>query len=99
MELVRFGQSYTIKAQDDFHTVDSTEPASKRVQVHFHHFGRGHDRRSVFGVNLRWQDLEAVLKAFSDMGHPRAIKLRNALDLANAVEGAGWQATDKSASS
>jgi hypothetical protein len=99
VELARFGQSYTIKARDVFHKVDNTEPASKRVQVNFHNFGRGPDRRSVFGVTLRWPDIEAALKAFSDMGHPQAIKLRNALDLANAVEEVGWQATDKSASS
>jgi hypothetical protein len=99
VELVRFGQSYTAKAQDVFYKIDNTEPTYKRVQVSFHEFGRGFERTSTFGVNLRWNDLEAALKAFSEMGHPEAIRLRNALDLANAAEEAGWQASNKSASS
>jgi hypothetical protein len=32
------------------------------------------------------------------MGHPEAIKLRNALDLAKAAEEAGWQASNATAS-
>ncbi|WP_159012676.1 hypothetical protein [Bradyrhizobium sp. S69] len=99
MELVRFGQSYKTKSQDEAYNVDNVDPAAKRVQIQFRSFGRGPERRSEFGVNLRWQDVEAVLKSFSDMGHPEAIKLRNALSLANAAEEVGWLASDKSASS
>jgi hypothetical protein len=99
VELVRFGQNYKTKSQDDIYNIDNTEPASKRIQIQFHNFGRGPERRSEFGVNLRWPDVELALKCFSDMGHPKAIKLRNALNLANAAEEAGWQASDQSASS
>lgn len=98
MELVRFGQSYKAKSQDVFYNVDNTEPAFKKVQIPFRSFGRGYERTSDFGVNLRWPDVEAAIKAFSEMGHPEAIKLRNALNLANAAQEAGWQATDDSAS-
>ena len=99
VELVRFGQSYKAKSQDVFHKVDNEEPAFKKVRAQFYSFGRGVERTSDFSVNLRWKDVEAALKSFSEMGHPKAIKLRNALDLANAVEEAGWQASHQSASS
>jgi hypothetical protein len=99
VDLVRFGQSYKTKTQDGIYNVDHIEPDSKRVQIHFRNFGWGPERRSEFGVNLRWEDVEFALKRFSDMGHPEAIKMRNALSLASAAEEAGWHASDKSASS
>jgi hypothetical protein len=99
MELVRFGQSHKTKTQDVFYNRDNTEPANKSVEIQFRSFGRGYERTSDFGVNMRWQDVETAIKSFSEMGHPEAIKLRNALNLASAAEEAGWQASDQSASS
>ena len=98
MELLRYGQSFKVQARDTFKKVDNPEPDHKQVRVNFLSFGRGYERKSAFGVNLRWQDLESAIKAFSEMGHPEAIKLRNALDLAKAAEQAGWQASDTSPS-
>lgn len=98
MELFRFGNSYTRKARTDFIGVDSSDADAKLVQMNFFNFGRGHERTSDFGVILRWADIEDAIKAFSDMGHPGAIKLRNAISLASAAEEAGWQAADTSQS-
>jgi hypothetical protein len=98
VELLRYGQSFKTQARNMFSKVDSPEPASKQVRVNFLGFGCGYERKSAFGVNLRCQDIEAAIKAFSEMGHPEAIKLRNALDLAKAAEEAGWQASNATAS-
>lgn len=99
MELVRFGRSYTAQSQDAFYRIDNMEPAHKSLQVTFHSFGQGYERSSAFGIFVRWQDVEAAIQAFSEMGHPDAIRMRNALDLASAVERAGWRSTQQSASS
>ncbi|MCP3372516.1 hypothetical protein [Bradyrhizobium cajani] len=98
MELLRYGKSYKAKSRNEFYKIDNTEPAHKQVRVNFLHFGRGYERTSDFGVNLRWLDVAAAITAFSEMGHPEAIRLRNALDLAKAVEEAGWQPTNETAS-
>jgi hypothetical protein len=38
---------------------------------------------------MRWHDIESAIESFSEMGHPKAIELRNALNLARAAEEAG----------
>lgn len=98
MELFRYGNSYTRGARDDFAPVDHPEPELKQVRANFLNFGRGYERTSDFGVNLRWPDIEEAIKTFSEMGHPDAIRLRNALNLAKAAEEAGWKASDCGAS-
>lgn len=98
MELLRYGQSFKVQSRDVFNKVDSDGPFSKMVRVNFMNFGRGYERKSAFGVNLRWQDVESAIQAFSEMGHPEAIKLRNAVHLAKAAEDAGWKANNSSPS-
>lgn len=98
MELLRYGQSYKVQSRDVFNKIDSSGPFPQMVRVNFLNFGRGYERKSAFGVNLRWQDIEAAIKAFSEMGHPEAIKLRNAVDLAKAAEEVGWKASNDTAS-
>ncbi|WP_338688885.1 hypothetical protein V5279_24980 [Bradyrhizobium sp. 26S5] len=98
MELLRYGQSYKVQSRDKFNKIESTGHFPPMVRVNFLDFGRGLDRKSAFGVNLRWQDIESAIKAFSEMGHPDAVKLRNALDLANAVEEVGWKPSDETKS-
>jgi hypothetical protein len=87
-----------VQARDVFDKVDNPEPTFKEVRVNFLSFGRGYELKSAFGVNLRWPDVESAIKAFSEMGHPEAVKLRNALDLAKAAEEAGWKASNATAS-
>ncbi|WP_439399336.1 hypothetical protein ACRQ5Q_18370 [Bradyrhizobium sp. PMVTL-01] len=95
MELMRYGQSYKIQSRNEFNKVDSPDPA---LRVDFLNFGRGYERKSAFGVNIRWQDVESAIEKFSEMGHPKAIELRNAIDLARAAQEVGWQASNTSPS-
>ncbi len=98
MDLIRWGQAYQNKPHDEAYRIDDADPANKRVSLSFRGFGRGWERKSEFAVNVKWSDVQIAIQAFSKMGHPEAVKLRNALDLARAVEEAGWKG-DPSASS
>ncbi|UPJ24252.1 hypothetical protein [Bradyrhizobium sp. CW1] len=94
MELLRYGQSFKVQSRDVFKKVHSDGPFPNMLRVNFMNFGRGYERKSAFGVTLRWQDVESAIQAFSEMGHPEAIKLRNAVHLAKAAEDAGWTAAN-----
>ena len=94
MQLLRYGQSFKQQTRDEFNKV----PALMEVRVNFLSFGRGFERKSAFGVGLTWNDIEAAIKTFSEMGHPKAIELRNAANLAAAAKEAGWQASDEAGS-
>lgn len=98
MELLRYGNASKAQAGEEFKRIDSSLPFQKKVRVNFLHFGHGSERTSDFGVDLRWRDVMAAIKEFSEMGHPGAIKIRNALDLAKSAEEAGWRPDNSTAS-
>ncbi len=99
MELLRYGNARKVQAGEEPRKIDAVLPFRQKVRVNFRHFGHGNERTSDFGVDIRWRDVVAAIKEFSEMGHPEAIKIRNALNLVKAVEDAGWQANNTTASS
>lgn len=61
------------------------------VVARFDRFGGGTHRKSDYEVLSEWQDVEELIAKFCDAGHPEAIFLKTARELAAAVEAAGWQ--------
>jgi hypothetical protein len=49
-------------------------------------FGASSERFSDFEVSLKWSDVEALIRVFSDKGHLEAVRLERARKLATAVE-------------
>jgi hypothetical protein len=90
MELIRWGNSYTRKEANNCDLFDEAEPDAKRGHLDFRGFGRGSERNSSFSVEIKWADIEVAISNFAQLGHPEAIRLRNALSLAAAAEEAGW---------
>ena len=61
------------------------------IQVDFNRFGRGAERRSDFTVKINWIDVRGFIREFIEMGHhPDAKYLQRILQLAKAMENAGW---------
>jgi hypothetical protein len=56
----------------------------------FNRFGAGAHRKSDYEVLSDWQDIEAIIAKFCEAGHPAAIELDRARQLAKAVKAAGW---------
>lgn len=52
------------------------------VDVKFTYFGEENESRqkwSHFLVGMDWQDVEALIAKFQEMGHPKALRIKNAL--------------------
>jgi hypothetical protein len=58
----------------------------QRVYNHFSNFGSGLQNTNLFRVSLEWSDVEAIIAAFVEMGHPKAARLERAKRLSTAVE-------------
>lgn len=67
------------------------EPSVVTVVACFNRFGGGNYRKSDYEVLSDWEDVEAMIAKFCEAGHPEAIALKKARELARAVKGAGWQ--------
>ena len=71
-------------------TEDESFPDDARARVYFRRFGRGEKRRPSFAVEVNWIDVRALVRAFIEMEHSEALHLQEILQLAKAVESAGW---------
>jgi hypothetical protein len=60
---------------------------NEHIHTHFMRFGTGSENANDFRVSLDWPDVEAIIRTFSQMGHPEAVRLERARKLAVAVEG------------
>jgi hypothetical protein len=63
---------------------------SPHTRTHFKRFGNG-ARRSDFEVVSHWENVEQLIGLFCNAGHPQAIEIRDALKLAAAARGSGWE--------
>ena len=61
------------------------------VVARFDRFGGGINPKSDYEVLSEWQDVEELILKFCQAGHPEALKLQAARQLADAVKSAGWQ--------
>jgi hypothetical protein len=66
------------------------DPSTLTVVACFNRFGAGAHRKSDYEVLSDWQDIEAIIAKFCEAGHPAAIELDRARQLAKAVKAAGW---------
>ncbi len=78
------------KWEDDFVEYgirpNKDDPSEGTAHIDFRKVGSGTDNFSWFQVSLKWADVEALMEAFSKMGHPDARRLARARKLASAVE-------------
>jgi len=56
--------------------------------------GGGQHRKSDYEVLSEWQDVEDLIAKFCEAGHPEALAVQEARQLAAAVKGIGWKAPD-----
>ncbi len=54
--------------------------------INFEKFGNGPDNFSYFKVLLTWKDVEAIIDGMADKNHSQALRVRHALQLAQAIE-------------
>jgi hypothetical protein len=89
------GGKYLAKESDDLKAsalkLFSDAPAIPVVVARFGRFEGGTNRRSDYEVLSEWQDVEEMILKFCQAGHPEALKLQAARQLADAVKTAGWQ--------
>jgi hypothetical protein len=91
MKLIRFGQSYLARESDSALLIEDSDPQRWKMRRDFRAFGHGEERTSDFAVLLTWSDIHDAIIHFALDGHPEAMKLCRARDLAEAAETAGWQ--------
>ncbi len=91
MQLNRYGQRFHHKAEDSRHQCNDDHPDEKSVRATFRWFGWGSERTSDFGVDVKWTDVESLIRDFAQMNHPEAIRLQNAAKLAALIEESGWR--------
>jgi hypothetical protein len=70
----------------DFKTSRSDDATQSTVYLDFEKFGRGSENFSWFRIIAGWDDVEQLIEAFAKLGHPKAVRLRRAHQLAAAVE-------------
>jgi ABC-type branched-subunit amino acid transport system substrate-binding protein len=66
------------------------EPPEQVVVAKFKRFGGGEHRKSDYEVLSTWQDVKAIIAKFSETGHPEAVSLQRALELAKMLKQMGW---------
>jgi hypothetical protein len=89
MRLKRLGANYHHADSDSYGSHSAYkggEDDGERVYNHFRRFGGGTENFNDFNVSLQWSDVEAIVRTFSEMGHPEAVRLERARKLAAAVE-------------
>jgi hypothetical protein len=90
MRLNRLGPNHCHADSDDYSpgsTFVGGDDGGDRVYNHFHSFGNGIDNTSSFNVSIEWSDVEAIIRTFFEKGHPEAVRLERARELALAVAG------------
>jgi hypothetical protein len=85
------GGKYLGQAADYFKCGLDGEPANRVVVAHFNRFGGGQYRKSDYEVLSDWSDVEELIERFCEAGHPSALALREARELAEAIKKLGWQ--------
>jgi hypothetical protein len=66
----------------DFHvSVDHSE-----AYVDFRDYGQGDERTSYLQIVTQWEDVQGLIESFAKAGHPQAVRLQLAHQLAAAVE-------------
>jgi hypothetical protein len=68
------------------HTIFDLDVNNNRIYADFPHFGAGSEKFSDFVVSLSWDDVEAVIQTFAEMGNTAAVQLNQARKLASAVK-------------
>lgn len=94
MDLIRWGQNHKQQTEDAHYRFDDQSADEKFMQATFREFGYG-ERRGTFSVRYKWEDVAAAIRGFARMNHPEALRIQQALKLANGAEGAGWHADDQ----
>jgi len=56
------------------------------ASISFPRFGNGPENFSHFCVRLTWEDIEVIVEAMAAKGHEGAMRVQNALRLADAVK-------------
>jgi hypothetical protein len=59
---------------------------NERLYAHFFKFGTGAENTFDFRAVVNWEDVEAIVAAFSKVGHPAAIQFERAKKLAAALD-------------
>jgi hypothetical protein len=67
------------------------QPGLPVVKARFDRFGGGSSRKSDFEVLSEWRDVEEMIARFCEAGHPAALELKRARELAEAVKQIGWR--------
>jgi hypothetical protein len=56
------------------------------AHVDFREFGQGTERTSSFRIIATWGDVESLIESFAKDGHPEAVRLQRAHQLAATIE-------------
>jgi hypothetical protein len=64
----------------------SDDVEKSTAHLDFDKFGEGTDNFSWFQIIASWPDVEALIEEFAKLGHPVAVRLQRAEQLATAVE-------------
>lgn len=70
----------------EFYPRRSDDVTQSEIHLDFREFGAGSERFGWFQIVARWRDVEALIDAFAKLGHPAAVRLQRAQQLATAVE-------------
>ncbi len=70
--------------------IDDYDPETSKLRIKFEHFGRGEKRSPSFAVQVEWLDVKNFIREYIEMGHPEAVHLKEMIELADAIERAGW---------
>ncbi len=77
---------YYEQPSSDFKTRPSDDVAQSTVYLDFKKFGRGSENSSWLQIIAGWSNVEELIEAFAKLGHPKAVRLQRAHQLATAVE-------------
>jgi hypothetical protein len=56
------------------------------AHVDFRDFGEGTERTSYLRIIATWEDVESLIESFAKNGHPEAVRLERAHQLAATIE-------------
>jgi hypothetical protein len=76
---------YYEQSTSDFKT-SGDDVFQSTVRLDFREFGRGAENFSWLQIIAGWNDVEELIEAFAKQGHPKAVRLQRADQLAAAVE-------------
>ena len=84
MQLRRTGRNGCTFSHDDTSIFDADENA--RIGFRFLSFGKGTSNTSALWAEMQWSDIKIVIEEFGKLGHPEALQLQHALNLAQSVK-------------